>query len=183
MQTRIVTPRLILRGFEETDAAALFAYAQNPNIGPAAGWKPHADEAESLRIIRTFFMREDNREWAITLREGGRLVGSIGVWPDGRRSTVPGAMEIGYVLDEACWGQGLMPEAVRAVMAHAFGPLGATILSANHYPFNKQSGRVLQKCGMRHEGVLRMAATVYTGEVRDHVCYSITREEFEASLG
>jgi RimJ/RimL family protein N-acetyltransferase len=49
----LTTDRLFLREWEEADAARLFALASDPEIGPAAGWKPHTSEEESLHIIRT----------------------------------------------------------------------------------------------------------------------------------
>lgn len=52
---RLETPRLILRPFEDRDAADVFEYGRDPRVGPAAGWQPHRDQAESLAIIRTVF--------------------------------------------------------------------------------------------------------------------------------
>ena len=49
------TERLRLDMFTEDDAADLYAYAKNPNVGPHAGWSPHKDIEESLQIIRELF--------------------------------------------------------------------------------------------------------------------------------
>lgn len=173
------TARLILRPFAGDDLEDLYAYAQKPEIGPAAGWQPHGDRDESRRILG-FFMSPDAKDEvrAIVLRETGRVVGSLGVSHDGKRASNPGAYEVGYVLDSAHWGQGIMPEAVRAVMSYYFDERGADIISAYHYPHNAQSGRVMQKCGMTREGVLRHATIIFNGEMMDHVCYAITREEY-----
>ena len=65
----IETERLCLRMWNRKDAADLFAYAQNPNVGPIAGWKPHANVEESRFIITSFFMR--NMVWAIVDKESG----------------------------------------------------------------------------------------------------------------
>ena len=54
MPGRIETDRLILESWTPKDAPALFAYAKNPNVGPNAGWKPHADRAESQAILNLF---------------------------------------------------------------------------------------------------------------------------------
>lgn len=169
------TERLILRDFEESDAADVFAYAQSANVGPAAGWPPHRDEEESLRIVRMFIQAGD--VWALVDRATGKVIGSLGLHQDGKRD-YPHAKMIGYVLSEAYWGQGLMPEAVKAVMQHAFEDLGVQILSAMYFPFNLKSRRVMEKCGMKYEGTLRMAMRVYSGEIYDEVCFSITRDEW-----
>lgn len=53
----IETQRLLLRPWSDSDAAALFRYACDPDIGPVAGWAPHRSEEESLKIIHTVFSR------------------------------------------------------------------------------------------------------------------------------
>lgn len=49
---QIKTKRLLLRPFEEADAADLYMYAKDSEVGPAAGWPPHANIDESRNIIR-----------------------------------------------------------------------------------------------------------------------------------
>ena len=70
------TERLILRPFTEGDAADLYAYASHPEVGPWAGWKPHADVEESLRVIREIFLPSDTL--AVIRKSDGRLIGSAG---------------------------------------------------------------------------------------------------------
>lgn len=171
------TKRLILRAFEEADAPDVYAYARNEKVGPPAGWAPHLTMEDSLRFIRMTIQADD--VWAVVSRESGRVVGSIGLHKDLRRNHV-GARTIGYVLSEDHWGRGLMPEAVAAVMRHAFETLDVRIISAVYFPFNTKSRRVMEKCGMRYEGTLRMATQVYSGEIYDDVCLSITAEEWRA---
>lgn len=176
----LTTERLTLRGFALDDAADVFAYAQNHRVGPAAGWPPHQDREESERIVRMFIQADD--VWAIVLKETGRVIGSIGLHKDEKRNH-PKCRAVGYVLSEAHWGKGLMPEAVRAVFRHGFEAMGLLVISAYHYPFNAQSHRVMEKCGMAYEGTLRLSAQVYTGEIYDDVCFSITREAFFGQEG
>ena len=51
----LTTPRLLLRPFEEGDAAELYDYARDPRVGPIAGWPPHTSVENSREIIRTVF--------------------------------------------------------------------------------------------------------------------------------
>ena len=51
----LMTSRLLLRPFEEKDAAELYDYARDPRVGPIAGWPPHTSVENSLEIIRTVF--------------------------------------------------------------------------------------------------------------------------------
>ena len=52
-EMRLETDRLILRSWYDSDAEELYKYAQNPQVGPVAGWPPHQSVEESLEIIRT----------------------------------------------------------------------------------------------------------------------------------
>ena len=81
------TQRLVLRGWKRHDAAALYAYAKKPNVGPNAGCKPHADTRESRMIITQMF--QQNPTGAVPPHPHCGLdgpedvpIGSIGVEPD-----------------------------------------------------------------------------------------------------
>ena len=85
---------------------------------------------------------------------------------------------IGYVLSDKFWGNGYVPEATKRVLEYAFDELDLNIISVYHFPFNERSKRVIEKSGFKFEGVLRLASTLPNGEIVDHVCYSMTKEEF-----
>ena len=70
------TRRLLLRPFQESDAADLYEYAKDPRVGPAAGWRPHGSVEESLRIIHTVFSAPN--VFALVERSGGHVVGAVG---------------------------------------------------------------------------------------------------------
>ena len=111
----IETERLLLTPWttDEADVEGLYAYAKNPNVGPNAGWSPHASLEESKEIIETLFL--PNEVWAIREKESGKIMGSIGLESDRRREDVK-SLEMGYSLGEEFWGCGYMTEAARAVM-------------------------------------------------------------------
>ena len=92
------------------DAADLFAYAKNPNVGPNAGWAPHKTIRESRKRIRSIFIPNDT--WKIVDKQTGRAIGSIGFSPDARRPRVRAA-ELGYSMSEEYWGLGLMKTGAR----------------------------------------------------------------------
>ncbi len=176
MQT-LETGRLILRGWEETDADDLFRYAADPEVGPRAGWKPHESRAESLEIIRMFRAGDD--VWAIERKSDRRVIGSLGLHRD-RWRNLPDARMLGYVLAQDCWGQGYMSEAVRRAIEYGFVEAGLSVLSISHYTFNDRSRRVIEKCGFVYEGTTRRAFLRYDGAVFDESVYSLTRDEWEA---
>lgn len=58
--------------------------------------------------------------------------------------------EIGYVLSKDYWGRGLMPEAVEAVCRWLFGKEGLDFILVGHFDWNRQSARVIEKCGFTY---------------------------------
>ncbi len=169
------TDRLLLRAFQENDLDDFYEYSKNPNIGPNAGWEPHADKEVSLNIINSFLEKEE--VWAIVYKANNKVIGSIGLHKDHKR-VAPNLKMIGYVLSEEYWGSGLMTEAAKRVVNYAFIELNLDLVSVYHYTFNNKSKRVIEKCGFRYEGTIRMGSQIYDGSIYDDVCYSITKEEF-----
>ncbi len=147
--TVIETPRLLLRGWKETDLDDLFEYASVEGVGELAGWKHHESREETEFVLK-MFLAEKN-VFAIEEKESGKVIGSLGLhdsWanrdPAFERFKVK---EIGYVLSKAYWGRGIMPEAVNAVMGYCFDTLKLDALTAGHFTDNAQSRRVIEKCG------------------------------------
>jgi len=172
------TERLILQDWSEGDADDLYEYAKNPNVGPHGGWKPHESREESLEIIKTLFLGKYDC-WAIVYKENGKVIGTIGFEPDGKRPDIA-CKELGYAMSEEYWGRGLMTEAAKAVIRYGFEDLKLDMISVYRNPANARSGRVIEKCGFTYEGTLRMANKIYDGTVRDVACYSMTKEEFKS---
>jgi [ribosomal protein S5]-alanine N-acetyltransferase len=174
MQT-LRTPRLVLRSFELADVNDLFAYAKSPVVGPMAGWPPHQNINFSQKIVEHFIQEQE--VWAIVDPIINRVIGSIGLHQDQRRDN-PNVKMLGYVLAEDYWGQGLMREAVNAVLDYAFEVMKLDLVSVSHFPNNQQSQRVIAKCGFIYEGRLRAAKVLYDGTITDLVLYSLTKEEY-----
>ena len=174
------TDRLLLRNWEVSDLEDFYDYAKNPNVGPMAGWKPHESLDESRKILNSFIEQEE--VWAVVYKVNQKVIGSIGLHNDTKRNSANIKM-LGYVLSEDYWGMGLIPEAVREVIRYSFEELDLVLLSIYHYPFNKQSKRVIEKCGFTYEGILRMGSQIYNGKVYDDMCYSIKKEEWLLRTG
>jgi ribosomal-protein-alanine N-acetyltransferase len=84
---------------------------------------------------------------------------------------------VGYWVDEACAGQGLVPEAVVVVARHAFEELGLHRLQIAIIPRNGASRRVVEKLEIRDEGVAVRYLEI-NGEWEDHIRFAITLEEW-----
>jgi putative acetyltransferase len=171
----LITERLVLRPFRKEDLDDFYEYAKNPSVGPNAGWKPHESKEESREILERFIAEEES--WAIIHKDTDKLIGSIGLHNDARRNNSRVKM-LGYVLDEAYWGQGIMTEAAKRVLKYAFENLDLNLVSVYHYPSNIRSKRVIEKCGFHYEGTLRRANELYDGSIHDSMCYSLTKEEY-----
>ena len=108
----IVTERLLLRPVVESDDKDIFAYAQEPNVGPNAGWKPHESIEETREIMQQIFIGQEN---VFAIVKDKLVIGTIGLVPDPKRDNER-SMMLGYAISERFWGQGLMTEAARAVI-------------------------------------------------------------------
>jgi ribosomal-protein-alanine N-acetyltransferase len=84
---------------------------------------------------------------------------------------------VGYWIDEECAGLGLVPEAVVVVLRHAFDELGLHRLQIAIIPRNTASRRVVEKLGIRDEGIAQRYLEI-NGVWEDHVRYAITVEEW-----
>lgn len=173
----IETQRLILDKWNvRRDAKALFKYAQNPNVGPNAGWAPHESLKESKLRIKKLFIPGNIRR--ITIKGEGVAIGSIGFEEDKRRVDVR-SLELGYSLSEKYWGQGIMTEAGLAVIKYTFENTDVEVMSITTAPKNERSKNVIEKLGFKYEGCLRHSYRIYDGRVRDTLVYSMMRQEWE----
>ena len=170
----IETRRLILRPWREEDAADLYRYASDPEVGPPAGWAPHTSVEDSLQVLHTILMKPDT--WAVTLRGSDEPVGSVGIFP-GACSEAKGQPEIGYWIARPLWGNGYVPEAVRALIALCFDR-GAEAVWCAHADFNSKSRRVIEKCGFTYRCSENWTSPL--GDVRNCLYYSIRREDWQA---
>lgn len=151
---RLETPRLILRAFKEGDLNDLYEYASVDGVGEMAGWKHHESIAETKDILQKFI--SDKNVLALESKSNGKVIGSLGLhtsWAnnDEKYSDLK-VKEIGYVLSKDYWGQGLMPEAVRAVIDYCFNVLGLDALTVGHFAHNSRSKRVIEKSGFTFVG-------------------------------
>lgn len=161
------TERIILRGWKDEDAASLFKYASDERIGPPAGWLPHKDVGYSRAVIRTILAKDE--VYAICLKEeGGEPVGSIGLTLQGspERPLEKNTAELGFWIGHPYWGRGLVPEAVREVLRHAFEDLGLEKVYCAYFRGNNRSRRVQAKCGFTYHHTNTMCKVIMLGETR-----------------
>src|SRR5688572_22832800 len=146
----VETQRLLLRRPLPEDADVIFqAYAQDPEVTRYLVWSPHS----SVETTRTFIAECEKRwkdakafPYVITRRANREVLGMIEIRPSGHRA------EFGFVLARPHWGQGLMLEAVCALISTVLAQPHIYRVEATCDVDNKASARVLQKAGLSREG-------------------------------
>lgn len=177
------TPRLILRPWEDTDAEELYRHAQDPLVGPAAGWPPHTSVENSLDIIRNVLSAEGT--FAVVLKSTGRAAGSVGIMRGsaGTANKQEDEAEIGYWIGREYWGQGLIPEAVRELLRVCFEELKLSSVWCGYYEGNEKSRRVQEKCGFIPHHREDNKPCEKMGDVRTEYFTHMTRERWNQIRG
>lgn len=177
MLPTIFTERLILRNISLKDANDMFEYSHTPYVGPVAGWNPHKSLAETKAIINMFLGYQSQGTlgvYAIVLKETNKMIGTIELFNHVREFKA----EMGYALNPAYWGKGIVPEAAEALLTWGFEELNLKRIEINLFVDNYQSERVCQKLGMTLEGIIRNGYLRYDGKIFDEKKYSITDKEY-----
>ncbi len=171
------TERLLMRKILPRDAEDMFAYSHNANVTKYLLWEEHPSveyTANYVNYLQDRYAIGDFYDWALIDKKTKRMIGSCGFTSIDLPNN---SAEIGYVLHPDFWGAGYMSEAVRAVLAFGFERMHLTRITAVCMKENAASLRVMEKCGMRKEGLLRSA--VYTkGKHRDVYLAAITDEDY-----
>lgn len=152
------TPRTRIRPFRAPDAAAVYAHCRDPEVTRFTSWEHHASPTIAEGFIRAQleqYARGGLGTWAIADRASDAVMGAIGFYELAREAR---RAEFGFWLGRAHWGKGLTTEAARAVLAHGFGAMGLVRVQAICHVENEASARVLEKAGLRLEGVMRRYA-------------------------
>jgi RimJ/RimL family protein N-acetyltransferase len=174
------TERLLFRHWEDADAETLYRYAKDPAVGPIAGWPPHRSVEESRDTIRGVLARPET--YAICLKSTGEPIGTIDL-KMGDATDLANAddeCEMGYWLGKPFWGQGMMTEAMRELLRHAFEDLGMSKVWVGHYDGNVRSRRVQEKCGFRYQWTTPDVEVPLMHETRVGHVLCLTREEWES---
>lgn len=175
---RIETDRLILRRYKIEDADAMYKnWASDSEVTKFLTWQPHPSVEVSRSIIEDWLKKysdEKYYQWAIVLKDNGNEpIGGISVVHMNEDISM---VHIGYCLGRAWWRRGIMSEALKAVTDFMFDTVEVNRVEARHDPRNPNSGKVMQKCGMKYEGTLRSADRNNQG-ICDACYYALLRSE------
>ena len=174
----IETERLILRRWNEDDAEDLYKYASDPDVGPIAGWPAHQSIDESRDVIKNVFNGKE--AYAVCLKEDSKAIGAIELKLNGHTDMTDrdDECEMGYWLGRSFWVQGIIPEAVKEMLRHAFEDLAMQKVWIGYYDGNIKSKRVQEKCGFKYQWRSENVDVPLMHEKRTGHVSSLTRDEW-----
>ena len=173
------TERLILRPFQQGDGVFMFKnWASDIDVVRYLRYAPHKDVEGSNDIVKMFinnFGVNGNYEFCICEIDRNEPIGSINIQVASRIDDIG---ELGYNLSKAKWNKGYMTEALKAVIEFGFSKMNLNRIEACHSVNNPASGKVMQKVGMKYEGLLRDGYKSHSNGYQDSCLYSILKKEY-----
>ncbi|MEW7008586.1 GNAT family N-acetyltransferase [Lentilitoribacter sp. EG35] len=148
---RIETERLILRKAQASDAAILHdAYMTDPDVPKFMSWKPHTELSKSEWWIDHCIKQwEAGKNYEFVIEYKGKPMGMAGM------HLMPPRVSFGYVIASAYWGRGIVPEALTMLINWALAQDKIYRAQIFCHVDNRNSQRVIEKCGLEYEGTLR----------------------------
>lgn len=171
------TARLLLRRAYLTDADDLYRCTGNDKITRYEPWSTHQSNVDTLQFLGSLNEKYDDHtcsEWAIERISDGRVIGMINLHDINDRSL---RAELGYWIAEDCWGHGYATEAASAILRYGFSRMRLNRIQAFCHVDNAASMRVLEKVGMRKEGILREYILIHY-RMSDVAVYGITFSDY-----
>lgn len=154
------TERLCLREFNINDSDAIFDYAGNAENTVFMEWGPESrEEVQNYLLSRLKDQITEPRtcfDFAVCLKETGTLIGSMGLFLDGKRTQA----ELGYIFNSKFWGNGFAAEAAAEILKFGFMNLDLHRIYAKCDAENLPSENVMKRIGMRKEAETK--SSVYT---------------------
>ncbi len=171
------TKRLILRRFVIEDAEDMYNnWASDSEVTKYLTWPAHSSSDVTKMLLREWISKykdDDYFNWAIEYKDTGKVIGSISVV---KLNEAISSADMGYCMSRSLWGNGIMPEALTEVIDYLLNEVGLNRIAACHAVENPKSGRVMDKAGMKLDGVLRQAGKNNQG-ICDEVWYSIIKSD------
>ena len=168
------TKRLFLRRFVVEDAKAMFEnWASDSENVRYVTWDPHPNPQVTQASIERWllhYQEENTYKWAICKKEDPKqVIGDISVVSQDPQKEI---CEGGYILGKNFWGQGIMTEALKAVLHFLLLEVGFKEVQAKYVSLNPASGRVMEKAGMHYLTTLPNAVA-RKGYIGDQITYTI----------
>jgi ribosomal-protein-alanine N-acetyltransferase len=173
------TERLVLREVTSKDAPWYFRHFNIWEIADGQEYPGPKDMETARRELKIYFTDNLRKEmgirWGITLKGSDDLIGSAGVYKWVKKTS---QVETGYDLEPEYWGQGIMTEAMTAVIDYVFDVMKVNRIEAMVSPRNKGSLRLARSLGFHKEGVLR-EHDFYNGKFTDDFLFALLKRDWQ----
>ena len=176
----LVTPRLILRRWRDSDRAPFAELNSDPEV--MRYFPSTVDRAGSdgmIARVEKGFEALGYGLYAVEVKDGSPFIGCVGLAPVRAPNPLAPGVEIGWRLARRAWGRGYASEAARACLRLAFDRLGEDEVVSFTAVDNAPSRAVMRRIGMRHapERDFDHPALEVGHRLRRHVLYAIRRED------
>ncbi len=179
------TERLILRKFKIDDFVPVHSYAGTTENIIYMLWGPNTEKQTKDFIDYCILKAEEipcvNYQFAAVLKNGGKLIGACNLAFNENENDDLIEAEIGWILHRDYWKQGFGTEMGKALLRFGFEELNVMRLIAHCDTENYGSYRVMEKIGMKREGVFvnaRPANKNSKNEFNDEYYYAISKEQW-----
>jgi ribosomal-protein-alanine N-acetyltransferase len=160
------------------DAADAFrGWFSDPEAAMYMRWDAHSDISQTQNFIARVvddYEKPDFYRWAISLKNDNKAIGAIGLHIESEYDSVA---DVSYTLSKAFWNQGIVSEALKAVVQYAFVEVGVNRIEAFHASANPASGKVMLNAGMKYEGHARQKYRSHKG-YEDCDLYAVVAEDW-----
>ncbi len=179
MNPEILTPRLLIRHFRESDLESFLAYRNDPEVARYQGWSlPYSRESALAFLVEMKDKQPAPGEWlqlALELSSTGESIGDLAFH---LMKSDPRQAYLGYTLSRAHWGYGYASEAVRALLDHLFRELNLHRIVAECDADNTASQNLLERLGFRREAHL-VENVFFKGQYGSEYHYAILQREWK----
>lgn len=174
------TNRLVLRRLTINDSKEMFNnWASSKEVCKFLSWPAHENIETTKSILNIWIEKYNNftfYQWGIVIKATNELIGTISCVNFKERLR---EIEVGYCIGKKWWNKGYTSEALARLIEFFFKEVNANRIVAIHDTNNPNSGKVMLKCNMKKEGILRMAMQNSQNEYCDVAIYSILKKEYE----
>lgn len=179
---RLENNRIILRPFTEEDYESVYENFESDSIMTKyLRWKAAEKLETAIEVVNAWIENYKDKnfyQWAIVPKDFGEPIGTISVVEMNEQI---GKVSIGYCIGTKWWHKGYTSEALATIIPFFFEQVKVNRIEAKHDPNNVNSGRVMQKCGIKYEGTTRQNDWSNQGIV-DVVIYGLLRSDYFGEL-
>jgi ribosomal-protein-alanine N-acetyltransferase len=174
---QLETKKLFLREINHSDAKDLFKFLSDDEVMKNTDLTTHSTIHDSEKFIvhlKKSCKKKKSIWWGITTKDRNVIIGIVGFpyWIQKQFRA-----EVGAVLSKGYWSQGIMTEAVDAIIRFGFNEMELNRMEATLMLHNISSMKFLKKLGFQEEGILR-ECRFFKGQFHDVTIVSLLKKDF-----